>query len=382
MRHGSSSGSDVAEHFNPRTPCGVRPSARRSCIRMIHFNPRNPCGVRHRRALLLCFPQYFNPRTPCGVRLISLLTGSRTPESFQSTHPMRGATSEVVSRATGHAISIHAPHAGCDEIHEATAQFYQFQSTHPMRGATLTMIDQADGNRISIHAPHAGCDASVKLATGLEDDFNPRTPCGVRQFQSRFYQYSARFQSTHPMRGATPLSFAISIFVLNFNPRTPCGVRQFCWPQGRLPSQISIHAPHAGCDEGGVRVTFSILISIHAPHAGCDVKDVQEPTQYKDFNPRTPCGVRPREDIRELKRLEFQSTHPMRGATPTAETRSRRSVFQSTHPMRGATSFPADDVALSVISIHAPHAGCDKIICSLSSLCPDFNPRTPCGVRL
>ena len=33
---------------------------------------------------------------------------------------------------------------------------------------------------------------------------------------------------------------------------------------------ISIHAPHAGCDGLVSAETGKVIISIHAPHAGCD----------------------------------------------------------------------------------------------------------------
>ena len=55
---------------------------------------------------------------------------------------------------------------------------------------------------ISIHAPHAGCDLGFVLELITVQDFNPRTPCGVRllsSYRSRRYRH--------------------------FNPRTPCGVR-------------------------------------------------------------------------------------------------------------------------------------------------------------
>ena len=35
-----------------------------------------------------------------------------------------------------------------------------------------------------------------------------------------------------------------------------------------------------------------------------------------------------------------------------------------------------------VISIHAAHAGCDKFLKLLLQLVADFNPRSPCGLRL
>ena len=52
---------------------------------------------------------------------------------------------------------------------------------------------------------------------------------------------------------------------------------------------ISIHAPHEGCDAAPGRLSESVLISIHAPHEGCDnalawfIAGL-----WYDFNPRTP----------------------------------------------------------------------------------------------
>ena len=147
---------------------------------------------------------YFNPRTPCGVRLIE--------KSCEST-PID--------------ISIHAPHAGCDAKIEAQGREFQaFQSTHPMRGATAITTIYYIIIIISIHAPHAGCDffssnytlEDIKFQSthpmrgatfgramidSNGDDFNPRTPCGVRPLEQQQTLESLRFQSTHPMRGAT-----------------------------------------------------------------------------------------------------------------------------------------------------------------------------------
>ena len=79
-----------------------------------------------------------------------------------------------------------------------------------------------------------------------------------------------RFQSTHPLRGAT------------------VGVT------APFPNQsISIHAPLAGCDNVRYVVFRAPYISIHAPLAGCDFIQV----------------------LPSVLRLLFQSTHPLRGAT-------------------------------------------------------------------
>ena len=122
--------------------------------------------------------------------------------------------------------------------------------------------------------------------------FNPRTPCGVRPVYRQRVLVFRRFQSTHPLRGATrasafrvsqrqnfnprtpcgvrPASTACSAGGTHFNPRTPCGVRPVKGRGIRSPSRISIHAPLAGCD-GLCDVVGKILaISIHAPLAGCD----------------------------------------------------------------------------------------------------------------
>ena len=145
----------------------------------------------------------FNPRTPCGVRRYSAVLSGRTG-GFQSTHPMRGATLDDIVVALELAISIHAPHAGCDaSLQERIFSPVIFQSTHPMRGATT--------------------------------------------FQSRT-SLLLLFQSTHPMRGAILNAREGTVPLLHFNPRTPCGVRLTAAGKHRVQNGISIHAPHAGCD--------------------------------------------------------------------------------------------------------------------------------------
>ena len=125
----------------------------------------------------------------------------------------------------------------------------KFQSTHPVWGATCTWMSAHTTALISIHAPRVGCDLThLSLFSGI-GDFNPRTPCGVRRFGcnhcGRIIQL---FQSTHPVWGATGLRHS--------------------------------HRPN-------------LKISIHAPRVGCDVFSSCGTTWPCNFNPRTPCGVRP-----------------------------------------------------------------------------------------
>ena len=77
------------------------------------------------------------------------------------------------------------------------------------------------------------------------------------------------------------------------------------------------------------------------------------------FNPRTPRGVRQKPRKRSISSRIFQSTHPSRGATASYIPAAALCTFQSTHPSRGATCHPYHLFINSLISIHAPLAGCD-----------------------
>ena len=103
----------------------------------VYFNPRTPCGVRRLTAGRQWDSHNFNPRTPCGVRLCP----------------------------------------GCNQKMRCI-----FQSTHPLRGATTFCSQAGRDIRISIHAPLAGCDYTARYGRYHARHFNPRTPCGVRPY--------------------------------------------------------------------------------------------------------------------------------------------------------------------------------------------------------
>ena len=283
-------------YFNPRAPCGARlaahdharvvvhisihaPLAGRDLLRDVHvggklyFNPRAPCGARLISAAPDAPRKYFNPRAPCGARRdvvirkdpavsISIhapLAGRdrrphasrRNGRQFQSTRPLRGATS---ARA---APTYHPDRA--------------FQSTRPLRGATQEMYPSFDlqtisihaplagrdvclcrlqraGEHISIHAPLAGRDRGAGMQDNVQFHFNPRAPCG------------ARLRSMSVFRNCT-----------NFNPRAPCGARQTGPVLCFVERHISIHAPLAGRDPLCAEINAQLFISIHAPLAGRDL---------------------------------------------------------------------------------------------------------------
>ena len=91
-----------------------------------------------------------------------------------------------------------------------------------MRREVVIIIAESD---VSIHAPWEGCDLSVVNMALLETGFNSRTLGRVRPTSYIGSLIQAKFQFTHPGKGATDPAYM---------------------PQGL--SDVSIHAPWEGCD--------------------------------------------------------------------------------------------------------------------------------------
>ena len=237
--------------------------------------------------------------------------------------------------------------------------------------------------RISIHAPRVGSDDNqVKEFLG-QLNFNPRSPCGERH--NIFYadNQAAEFQSTLPVWGATTTAVA--------------------------PPTVS-------------------SISIHAPRVGSDCQAIVSLLRRSDFNPRSPCGERPRlapqsspapkifqstlpvwgatglidanvsslkisihaprvgsdpftVEVCAISRI-FQSTLPVWGATRYSRGNQFWAIFQSTLPVWGATSSscltsPAEETFQSTL----PVWGATRFSSILLPYSSDFNPRSPCGER-
>ena len=321
---------------------------------------------------------------------------------------MRGATMQETCVEFIKGISIHAPHAGRDEliVERQNSRIISIHAPHAGRDRQPDhKLFPALG--ISIHAPHAGRDGKYRLISG----------------------HSRIFQSTRPMRGATVQR------------------KHFA-----CANYISIHAPHAGRDNTmPYKGTDAEKISIHAPHAGRDCLPYPSPFRCVDFNPRAPCGARRRCACRANRATRFQSTRPMRGATSAGgcehgehdisihaphagrdESRRFRYVrdrhFNPRAPCGARQRIPLESLPCTNISIHAPHAGRDqkrrqkpgkkklisihaphagrdgrakwytipksvfqstrpmrgatKLILQVLKRCFHFNPRAPCGARL
>ena len=147
---------------------------------------------------------------------------------------------------------------------------------------------------ISIHAPHTGRDHGLQRQLLRQEGF----------------------QSTRPIRGATPFLYTLPLPRLYFNPRAPYGARL-------AASQIA-------------------------------------PPTTVHFNPRAPYGARRCTKCHKADADGFQSTRPIRGATTSSIGASCLSINFNPRAPYGARHVLAEGLRLKgKISIHAPHTGRD-----------------------
>ena len=175
------------------------------------------------------------------------------------------------------------------------------------------------------------------------------------------HDFSAKFQSTLPLRGATCSNGCPATIPPDFNPRSPYGERHIDIVTRMKEECISIHAPLTGSDQQRVYPHRPEKnISIHAPLTGSDCKGNGSGIITTNFNPRSPYGERHAAFVDFVRRAKFQSTLPLRGATICLGGRN--------------PGIP--------ISIHAPLTGSDPLTVPCQAATADFNPRSPYGERL
>ena len=214
-------------------------------------------------------------------------------------------------------ISTHAPRAGSD----------------PKGSYTVSP------GLISTHAPRAGSDLRLQKPSARDSHFNPRSPCGERQFAACLLD-TVLYISTHaPRAGSDSSSPALSASLAPFQPTLPVrgatrngqgdrshehfsthAPRAGSDPRLRVDGgdhmPISTHAPRAGSDQHPLHVVRPVVISTHAPRAGSDAWRGWRRSRPAYFNPRSPCGERPTVPGSPDLSSPFQPTLPVRGATP------------------------------------------------------------------
>ena len=197
---------------------------------------------------------------------------------------------------------------------------------------------RALSDEVSIHAPREGCDTSPLTSSKPSSRFQFTHPGRGATRSSTIVEARLRFQFTHPGRGATS-------------------------PQVRSMQQstVSIHAPREGCDPRR-----------RCGHGSCRCFNSRTPGGVRlgrasfdplrtGFNSRTPGGVRLYSLMGMPKILQFQFTHPGRGATsPDRSEASSASRFNSRTPGGVRLARVLSDEIPAYVSIHAPREGCDS----------------------
>ena len=191
---------------------------------------------------------------------------------FQSTLPLRGATTYRQFHGRPYPISIHTPLAGSD------------------RASSRFEVRRAYFN------PHSPCGERLADSTPSKTSmthFNPHSPCGERHDTVRHVDFINVISIHTPLAGSDALtrptaacSYVISIHTplagsdlcagelhtsrRDFNPHSPCGERLQSADARQHHVSISIHTPLAGSDRLHVGVEGEVSISIHTPLAGSD----------------------------------------------------------------------------------------------------------------
>ena len=265
----------------------------------------------------------FNPRPPCGGRRGRRAVDQDIGRKFQSTPPVRRATqSAPEAPPRPNRFNPRPPCGGRqDRVPAVEASDAAFQSTPPVRRATRARGQRRQQRRVSIHAPRAEGDPTSTCRSRGGRRFNPRPPCGGRLFRGRMSDYYGVFQSTPPVRRATSRSQRRHLPHKQFQSTPP--VRR----------ATRHHPESGGADSPG-------------------------------FNPRPPCGGRPRAYPSPGRPGLIVSIHAPRaeGDITVAVAPARALPFQSTPPVRRATILFRDpqNVATRKVSIHAPRAEGDS----------------------
>ena len=137
-----------------------------------------------------------------------------------------------------------------------------------------------------------GSDGAEEAHAGGSSDFNPRSPCGERLFDSVGSMESVKFQSTLPVWGATLTLLLLALMLLAFQSTLPVWGATLRWDPPLLIPGISIHAPRVGSDDERIAREPWHCISIHAPRVGSDRDWRRIRRIHVYFNPRSPCGER------------------------------------------------------------------------------------------
>ena len=168
------------------------------------------------------------------------------------------------------------------------------------------------------------------------------------------------FQSTLPLRGATPSFWPGPGPWRYFNPHSPCGERLLDRAHQLRQVLISIHTPLAGSDFAIKRGQQSIFrFQSTLPLRGATSPSNAVSKASSDFNPHSPCGERLSAIPPEASPTNFNPHSPC-GERPYVRVLTSWGLAISIHtPLAGSDHDPIRGRCRIQISIHTPLAGSD-----------------------
>ena len=159
-------------------------------------------GATSSARLTACPVTNFNPRSPCGERQ-PCDTNNRYQLDFNPRSPC-GERQVLAGEEDGPDVfQSTLPLRGATYPRRHTPIKVEFQSTLPLRGATAEVYKSMQETIISIHAPLAGSDPDFAYMTMVKRQFQSTLPL---RGATRGGQPPARqllFESTDPLRGAS-----------------------------------------------------------------------------------------------------------------------------------------------------------------------------------
>ena len=166
-----------------------------------------------------------------------------------------------------------------------------FQSTPPLRGATTTRYAHIDHHQVSIHAPPARSDNQCVRVTSEHAGFNPRPPCEERLPEWLQLGHKICFNPRPPCE-ERPVWLDTFIPPESFNPRPPCEERRIapvlvagsCCFNPRPPCEERQHCPASSPVE--------CLFQSTPPLRGATIAILSLRLPTRSFNPRPPCEER------------------------------------------------------------------------------------------
>ena len=167
---------------------------------VLNFNPRPPCGGRPTNYIYVEYYIAFQSTSPVWRTTGGVCPKLPNRQKFQSTSPVWRTTRPRSKSSLRTWISIHVPRVEDDsESARQPRNTIAFQSTSPVWRTTDGYEIAFESSPISIHVPRVEDDTTRSTSSANITNFNPRPPCGGRLRKLDLLRGRGRFQSTSPV---------------------------------------------------------------------------------------------------------------------------------------------------------------------------------------